>query len=78
MKNVFANLGFAAALALSGLALSATPAAPVIQKAEAASYTNCYLAMDGARYCYKSSCTFFERLATTGCNSWVRMGNWYA
>ncbi|UVK62823.1 membrane protein [Arthrobacter phage Uzumaki] len=73
MKKLLALLGIAALLALGGTALSATPAAPVTHKAQAASYTSCYWAMNGGYYCYRYGCTYFEKVALGCFNGYVRM-----
>lgn len=64
----------ALALALGGTAVAAVAVAPA---AQASTYTNCYVAMDGKYYCYRY-CTFYE-YANWGCrNGWVYWNTWYA
>lgn len=78
-KKTLSALGLASALALGGTALSATPAAPVIEKAQAASYTSCYLSMDGRTWCYRYGLTWFERYVLGYRDGWVPMTPyWYA
>lgn len=79
MKKLLAILGMSSALALGGVAYSATPSSPV-QKAEAAvSIGSCYWAMDGTYWCYRSGCSYMDwRLY--GCyNGWIKVKRpWYA
>jgi len=73
MKKLLAILGSSALLAFGATAVSGTPVAPVVQKAEAASYTSCYWAMNGGYYCYRYGCTYFERVALGCYEGYVRM-----
>ena len=78
LKKAIGILGVASALALGGTAFSATPAAPVVEKAHASYYNSCYLAMDGSRWCWRTGCTFFETIAYGCRDGWVRTNTWYA
>lgn len=73
MKKTLATLAAAGLLAITMTALP-TQAAP----AQAASYTSCYVAMNGKMWCYRYACTPREEMA--GCyEGWVYRGNvWYA
>jgi hypothetical protein len=77
-KKQVAILGAAAALALSGSAISATPFAFDTQKAEAVTYSKCYTAMNGERWCYQSGCNFYEYWVHGCRDGWVRTNTWYA
>jgi hypothetical protein len=78
MKKTFAILGAAAALTLGGTAVSATPAAPIISKAQAVTRDNCGMHMDGRYWCYQHNCTFWD-VWWWGCNDgWVISNTWYA
>lgn len=71
-------LGAAAALALGSTALSATPVSLTTSKAEAATLTKCFTAMNGERWCYQSNCNWWE-YTFNGCrDGWVRTNTWYA
>lgn len=78
LKKSIGILGVATALALGGTVVSATPFAPATQKAEAASYTSCYWAMDGGYYCYRYACAYFEKVALGCRDGWVLRSRWYA
>ena len=41
-------------------------------------YVSCYLAMDGATYCWRYACTFYERVVLGCYNGWYRTSIWYA
>jgi hypothetical protein len=77
MKKLLATFALAATLAIGGTALSATPASLTTPKAEAATYSQCFTAMNGERWCYRTGCTFWEWAG--GCrDGWVRTNTWYA
>lgn len=71
MKKLIRNVSLAAALALGAAAIGGTPLAPSTPKAEAASYTSCYKAMDGRTWCWRYACTYFERVALGCYDGWV-------
>ena len=41
-------------------------------------YVSCYWAMNGAQYCWRYSCTYFERVALGCYDGWYRTTLWYA
>lgn len=41
-------------------------------------YVSCYWAMDGARYCWRYGCSFYERVVLGCYNGWYRTTSWYA
>lgn len=41
-------------------------------------YVSCYWAMNGAKYCWRYSCTYFERVALGCYDGWYRVTIWYA
>lgn len=78
-KKFIATVMVAVGVTLGGLAFSATPAAPVIQKAQAASYVSCYKSMFGDTWCWRYNCTWFEQYALGCYTGWVRTNStWWA
>ncbi|MFJ4286429.1 hypothetical protein ACIPY0_12360 [Paenarthrobacter nicotinovorans] len=72
MKKFLATLGAGAFLAIGVTALPMNA-----QPAQAASYTSCYVAMNGSTWCYRYACTAREEMA--GCyEGWVRRNVWAA
>jgi hypothetical protein len=64
-------------------------AAPVVQSAPVLApqiggvqptwrYVSCYLAMDGATYCWRYACTYFEKVVLGCRDGWYRVTIWYA
>lgn len=41
-------------------------------------YVSCYLAMNGATYCWRYACTYFEKVALGCYDGWYRTTMWYA
>jgi hypothetical protein len=78
MKKALASLGFAAALAFGGTVLSATPFTPAPQAAEASTLSQCFVAMNGQRWCYKSNCNWLEYTFNNCRDGWVMTNVWYA
>jgi len=75
-KKAIATLSVASALALGVTLGSATPFSPSTSKAEAVTYTKCYTAMNGERWCYQSNCNWWE-YTFNGCrDGWVRSNVW--
>ena len=73
MKNKLRSVGAAVALALAGTGTAAVVAAPA---AQAYSWVNCYVAMNGRYYCYKQ-CTYYEM--DHGCyGGWYYWNTWNA
>jgi len=71
VKRTLATLAAAATLA-TGIAITSPP-----QPAQAASYTSCYVAMNGSTWCYRYACTAREEMS--GCyEGWVRRNVWSA
>lgn len=69
IRRTIAMLMAAVAIALGGAAVAA-PAA------QAYTWTNCYVAMNGTTYCYKN-CTYYEM--DHGCyDGWYAWNYWYA
>jgi hypothetical protein len=58
--------------------LSAAVAAPTRVSTPTWLYVSCYLAMDGATYCWRYACTFYERVVMGCYNGWYRTSIWYA
>jgi hypothetical protein len=79
MKKVIAIVSMGFALAIGGLGLSATPFTPAPQAAQAVSYRDCAMGMNGRQVCYQYNCNWWE-YTFNGCrDGWVYMGNvWYA
>lgn len=79
MKKALMALVTSVALAVACTFLSVTPVAIATPKAEAASYTSCYMAMDGSTWCYRYGCSWFETVALGCRDGWVRTSTtWYA
>ncbi|WNN94505.1 hypothetical protein SEA_LEWANDO_1 [Arthrobacter phage Lewando] len=80
MKKVLAVLGMSAALALGATAISATPAAPVTQKAEAAvAIYGCQWRFDGTYWCYRTGCSLTDRILYYCYNGWFKVNRpWQA
>lgn len=78
MKKLVAIVGLALVIAVGGIFAEATPFAASTPKAEAASYTSCYLSMQGNVWCWRYACNYFERMYLQ-CDAWVIVNNtWYA
>ncbi|QGZ17256.1 hypothetical protein SEA_GIANTSBANE_52 [Arthrobacter phage Giantsbane] len=74
MKKMLAILGMSATLALGATAVSVTPAAPVVSKAEAAvAIYGCYWKYDGTYWCYRTGCSLTDRLYYGCYNGWFRV-----
>jgi hypothetical protein len=72
IRKTLSTLTAAGVLALGFAALPTTT-----QPAQAASYTSCYVAMNGQTWCYRYACTAREEMA--GCyEGWVRRNVWAA
>lgn len=41
-------------------------------------YVSCYWAMNGARYCWRYGCSFYERVVLGCYDGWYRTTGWYA
>jgi hypothetical protein len=41
-------------------------------------YVSCYWAMDGAKYCWRYGCSFYERVMLGCYTGWQRVTGWYA
>jgi len=78
MKKVMLSFAVAVVLTLGLVGFSATPFATATQKAEAVTYSHCYRAINGERWCYRMNCTFFETLAYGCRDGWVRYNVWYS
>lgn len=78
MKKTLAIIGASFALAIGGMGLSATPFTPAVESAQAVTYSNCFTAMNGERWCYQSNCNWWE-YTFNGCrDGWVKSNTWYA
>lgn len=78
IRKALGMFGAAAALTLAGTALSATPVSLATPKAQAATYSKCFTAMNGEHWCYQSGCNFYEYWAKGCRDRWVRTNTWYA
>jgi hypothetical protein len=79
MKKAFSILGMSAALALGGVAYSATPAAPVQQAEAAVNIYGCYWRMDGSYWCYRTGCSVMDKYLYGCYNGWFKVNRpWYA
>lgn len=71
-RKALATVGAAGLLAIS---LTVAPAAT--QPAQAASYTSCFVSMNGQTWCYRYACTAREEMS--GCyEGWVPRNVWNA